>query len=173
MFMRHWVNQRLRYISNKNAVNQALQCTRKKPLIDWLIRNRCWLWRQANSHLDSNYGLRISRTNKWMNDWADERTNKDWVKIERVSAGWQQTTQIWTRVSSWYTLNWCQTNRTSQTIRIGKGTLLPPLRFNSSYPPDNPCTCPMKKYPYIKLFRYSLWDVTNLHNCYRQIYSKT
>ena len=110
MFMHCWVNQRLRYILSKNAVNQALQCTRKKPLTDWLIRNQWWLRRQTNSNLDSNQGLRISRTYDRMNDHVDERTNK----LSEFSAG-VKTTYMQTRVSSWYIPNWRQRNDTSQT----------------------------------------------------------
>ena len=71
----------------KNAVNQAFQCTRKKPSIDWLIRNWWRLWQQRNSNLDSNHGLRISHTNDQMNNQVGEQTNEGWVKIEWVSAG--------------------------------------------------------------------------------------
>ena len=65
----------------KSAVNQALQCTRKKPLIDWLIRNWWQLRRQANSSLDSNHGLRMSCTNDRMNNRVGEPANEDCVKF--------------------------------------------------------------------------------------------
>ena len=66
--------------------SQPSSSMHKKPLIDWLIYNQ-WLRRQANSNLDSNHGLRISRINDRMNNRAAKRTNEDWLKIEWVSAG--------------------------------------------------------------------------------------
>ena len=86
--MRHWLDQRRRYISNWKAVNHSLQCTRKKPLINWVIHDRWQLRWQANSNLDSNHGLRIKwpneRSSRWMNK---RRLSKDWVSL-----CWKQTT---------------------------------------------------------------------------------
>ena len=113
-----WINNR-DIFQIKNAVNQALQHTRKKPLIEWLIRNRWWLHRQANLNLDSNHGLGISCTNDHMNDQLGERTNEGWVKIE-WSLCRQQTTNMWTSVSLWYTPSWCQASDTFQTYRQPK-----------------------------------------------------
>ena len=92
-----WVDQRRRYtctcIFQINAVNQAFQCARKKPLIDWLIRNQWWLRQQANSSLysmNSNHGLSISHRNNQINDRVGEWTNEGGAKIE-WSIYWQQT----------------------------------------------------------------------------------
>ena len=91
---------------NESTINQVLQCMRKKLLINWQIHNRLWLWWQAYSNLDLNDGLRISRTNYWMDDHVDERTNEQ-MNEEWVPSVSSKTTYIhvWTRVtcSSWYT----------------------------------------------------------------------
>ena len=95
-----WIND-LDIFRIKNAVNQALQCTRKKPLINWLIRNRWRLRRQTNSNLDWNQGLRISRTNDRMNDHVDERTNE----LSEFSAGIKRLMTMfenWTNMSSYH-----------------------------------------------------------------------
>ena len=112
MFMRCWVNQRLRCIFNKNAVNQALQCTRKKLLIVWLIRNQWRLRRQTNLNLDSNQRLRISRTNDQMNGHRDERTN------ELSEFSWHQTSYMRSKISWWYTPILRQRSEASQTLFI-------------------------------------------------------
>ena len=39
----------------------------------------------------------------------ERRLSKDWVSL-----CWQQATYVWTRVSSWYTPNWCQTSDASK-----------------------------------------------------------
>ena len=70
-----WINDR-DIFRIKNAVNQALQCTKKNPLIDWLIRNWWQLRQQANSNLYSNQGPRISQTNGLINNQVDEQTNE-------------------------------------------------------------------------------------------------
>ena len=122
-FTRHWVDQQRRYILNKNAINQALQCTRKKPLIDWLIRNRWWLRRQANSNFDSNYGLKISRT-KQPSERSSRWANKQRLtRIEWISAG-----------SIWLT---CELE-----LHVVCGTLL--VDVKQAILSDGACYCPTK-----------------------------
>ena len=83
LFMCHWVDQWWTYFKfkDKNAVNQAFQYTREKLLIDWQICNRWWLRWRKNLNLVSNDGLRMSRTNEWLNDQVDDQTNEDWESL--------------------------------------------------------------------------------------------